>query len=101
VVFFVFLLEFGAVPTVRYLLFSYWSLELCLQCGICCFSIGVWSCSYSVVFVVFLVEFELFLQCGIFCFSIRFCSCSYSVVFVVFLLEFGGVPTVWYLLFFY
>ena len=38
VVFFVFLLELGAVPTVRYLLFSYWSLELCLQCGICCFS---------------------------------------------------------------
>ena len=87
-VIFVFLLEFGAVPTVRYLLFSYWSLELCLQCGICCFSIGVWSCSYSVVFVVFLVEFELFLQCGIFSFF-------------VFLLDFVAVPTVWYLLFSY
>ena len=33
-VFFVFLLEFGAVPTVRYLMFSYWSLQLFLQCGI-------------------------------------------------------------------
>ena len=40
-VFFVFLLEF----------------ELFLQCGICCFSIRVWSCSYSVVFVVFLLKF--------------------------------------------
>ena len=100
-VFFVFLLEFGAVPTVWYLMFSYWSLELFLQCGICCFSIRVWGCSYSVVFVVFLVEFELFLQFGICCFSIRVWSCSYSVVFVVFLLKFGAVPTVWYLLFFY
>ena len=72
-VFFIFLLEFGAVPTVWYF----------------CFSIRVWSCSYSVVF------FVLF-------FSIRVWSCSYSVVFiVVFLLEFGAVPTVWYFLFFY
>ena len=37
VVFVVFLLEFGAVPTVCYLLFFYRSLELFLQCGICCF----------------------------------------------------------------
>ena len=85
-VFVVFLLAFGAVLTVWYLLFFYWNLELFLQYGICCFSIGVWSCSYSVVFVVF---------------SIRVWSCSYSVVFVVFLLEFGAVPTVWYFLFFY
>ena len=86
-VFVVFLLEFGAVPTVWYLLFFYWSLELFLQCGIFCFSIRVWSCSYSAVFVVFLLEFgavptvwyllffywslELFLQCGICCFSGR------------------------------
>ena len=69
-VFFVFLLEFGAV-------------------------------SYSVVFVVFLVEFELFQQCGICCFSIRVWSCSYSVVIFVFLLEVGVVTTVWYLLFFW
>ena len=40
-VFVVFLLEFGAVPTVWYF----------------CFSIKVWSCSDSVVFVVFLLEF--------------------------------------------
>ena len=39
-VFFIFLLEFGAVPTV-----------------ICCFSIRVWSYSYSMVFFVFLLEF--------------------------------------------
>ena len=66
-----------------------------------CFSVRGWSCSYSVVFDVFLVEFELILQCGICCFSIRVWSCSYSVVFVVFLLEFGAVLTVWYFLFFY
>ena len=39
--FVVFLLEFGAVPTVWYFFFS----------------IKVWSCSDSVVFVVFLLEF--------------------------------------------
>ena len=55
--FFVFQLKFGAVPTVWYLLFFCWSLELYRQRGICCFSIGVWSCSYSVVFFVFLLEF--------------------------------------------
>jgi hypothetical protein len=92
--FFVFLLEFGAVPTVWYLLFFYWSLELFLQCGICCFSIGVWSCSYSVVFVVFLLEFAAVPTVWYFCFSIKVWSCSDSVVFVVFLLEFGAVPTV-------
>ena len=53
VCYFVFLLKFGAVPTVWYLLFFYWSLELYRQRGICCYSIGVWSCSYSVVFFVF------------------------------------------------
>ena len=31
--------------------------ELFLQCGIFCFSIRFCSCSYSVVFVVFLLEF--------------------------------------------
>ena len=56
-VFVVFILEFGAVPTVCYLLFFYRSLELFLQCDIFCFSIKVWSCSYSVVFFVFLLEF--------------------------------------------
>ena len=56
-VFLVFLLEFGAVPTAWYLLFFYWSLELFLQCDICCFSVRFWSCSYSVVFFVFLLEF--------------------------------------------
>ena len=56
-VFVVFLLEFGDVPKVWYLLFFYWNLELFLQCGIFCFSIRVRSCSYSAVFVVFLLEF--------------------------------------------
>ena len=56
-VFVVFLMEFGAVPTVWYLLFFCWILDLFLQCGIFCFSIKVWSSSDSVVFVVFLLEF--------------------------------------------
>ena len=57
VVFVVFLLEFGAVPTVWYLLFFLVEFEQFLQCGIFCFSIRFCSCSYSVVFVVFLLEF--------------------------------------------
>ena len=85
-VFLVFLLEFGAVPTMWYLLFSYWSLKLFLQCGI---------------FLFFLLEFGAVPTVCYFCFSIKVWSCSYSVVFVVFLLEFGAVPTAWYLLFFY
>jgi hypothetical protein len=40
-VFVVFLLEFAIVPTVWCLLFFYWSLLLCPQLGVCCFSIGV------------------------------------------------------------
>ena len=83
-IFFVILLDIGAVPTVRYLSFS----------------VRYWSCSDSAVFVVFLLDIELFRQCGICCFSIRFLNCSDSAVFVAFLLDIGAVPTVWYLLFF-
>ena len=39
VVFFVFLLEFGNVPTVWHFLFFYWSLEMFRQCGIFLFFI--------------------------------------------------------------
>ena len=83
-VFVVFLLDIGAVPTVRYL----------------CFSVRYWSCSDSVVFVVFLLDIgavltvryllflceilELFRQCSICCFSVRYWSCSDSAVFVFF-----------------
>jgi hypothetical protein len=98
---FVVFLDFGAVPTVLYLLF-FWILELFRQSGICCFS-GFWSCSDSLVFVVFL-DFgavptvwyllffwilELFRQSGICCFS-RFWRCSDSLVFVVF--HFISIP---------
>ena len=92
----IFLLDFGAVPTVWY------------------FSIGFWNCSNSVVFFYWILE--LFQQCGIFLldfgtvptvwyFSIGFWSCSNNVVFFywilelfqqccIFLLDFGTVPTV-------
>jgi hypothetical protein len=83
VVFVVFLLDIGAVPTVRYFFFCS-ILELFRQCGICFF------CSIL----------ELFRQCGICCFSVRYWRCSDSAVFVVFLLDIGAVPTVRYLLFF-
>ena len=107
----IFLLDFGAVPTVWY------------------FSIGFWNCSNSVVFFywilerfqqcgIFLLDLELFQQCGIFLldfgtvptvwyFPIGFWNCSNSVVFsywilellrqcCIFLLDFGTVTTVWY-----
>ena len=117
VVFFVFLLDCGPVPTVWYFLFFYWIVARFLQCGIFCFSIGLWPCSYSVVFFVFLLDcgpfptvwyflffywiVALFLQCGIFCFSIGLWPCSYSVVFFVFLLDCGPVPTVFIAIFQY
>ena len=124
---FIFLSEFGTVPTVWYflfyfsigvwnssdsvmffVLFFYRSLEQFRQCGIFCFiflsefgtvptvwyflfyfSIGVWNSSDSVMFFVlfFYRSLEQFRQCGIFCF--------------IFLSEFGTVPTVWYFLFYF
>jgi hypothetical protein len=73
---------------VCYLLFFYLIVELFSQCGIYCFSIWLWNCSDSVVFIVFLFDcgtvqtvwyllffyliVELFRQCGIYCFSIVF-----------------------------
>ena len=71
----IFLLDFGAVPTVLY------------------FTIGFWNCSNSVVFFYWILE--LFQQCGIFLldfgtvptvlyFSIGFWNCS-NIVFQVFL----------------
>jgi len=72
---FIFLSEFGTVPTVWYFLFY--------------FSIGGWNSSDSVVlFVLFSYRsLEQFRQCVVFCF--------------IFLSEFGTVPTVWcFLLYF-
>jgi hypothetical protein len=58
VVFFVFLLDFRAVPTVWYYLCFCLILELFRQCGISCRSVRFWNCSDSVVSLVFLVDFE-------------------------------------------
>ena len=55
-IFVVFLLDVGAVPTVWYLLFFWYILELLRQCGICCFSVRYWSCSANAVFDVFLLD---------------------------------------------
>jgi hypothetical protein len=85
VVFIVFLLYFGTISTVWYLLFFYYISELLRQCGIYCFSIIFRNYFDSVVFIVFLLYFgtistvwyllffyyisELFRQSGIYCFS--------------------------------
>ena len=92
---FVFLCDFGTVPTVWHYLFFYWTLELFRQCGIICFPIGHWNCSDSVALFAFLLDIgtvptvwhyllfywtlELFRQCGIICFSIGHWNCSDSV----------------------
>ena len=78
VVFVVFLLDIGAVPTVRYGFFS----------------VRYWSCSDSTLFGFFCSILELFRQCGICCFSVRYWSCFDSAVFVVFMIDIGAVPTV-------
>ena len=80
------ILDNGAVPTVRYLLFFWEILELFRQCGICCFSVRYWSCSDSVVFVVFLGDIG---------------AVPIVRYLLFFLLDIGAVPTVWYLLFFW
>jgi hypothetical protein len=56
VVFFVFLLYLGTVPTVWYFLFFYCILGLFRQCGIFCFPIVSWDCSDSVVFFYCILE---------------------------------------------
>jgi hypothetical protein len=85
VVFFVFLFDFGPVPTVWYFLFFYLILDLFRQCGIC----------------FFLFDFGTVPTVWYLFFSIWFWNCSDNVVFFVFLFDFGPVPTVWYFLFFY
>ena len=107
VVFFVFLLDLGTVPTVWYFLFFYQIQGLFRQCGIFCFSIRFRDCSDSVVFFVFLLDLGTVPTVWYFLFfyqiqgllgsvSIRFRDCSDSVVFFVFLSDLGTVPTVWY-----
>jgi len=72
---FVFLLDFGTVPTVWNYLFFYGTLELFQQCGIICFSFCYWT-------------LELFRQCDIIGFSMRLWNCSESATLFVFSLDF-------------
>ena len=83
----------------QYLMFFCLLLELFRECGICCFSVRYWSCSDSMVFVVFLLDIGAVPTVRICCFYVRYWSCSDSAVFVVFLLDIGAVPTVRYLCF--
>jgi hypothetical protein len=115
-VFVLFLLDIGAVPTVRYLGFFCSILELLRHCGICCFSVRYWSCSDSEVFVTnttlseqlqYLTEKQQIPHCwnssNIYQknneYHTVYWSCSDSVVFVVFLLDIGAVPTVVFVVF--
>jgi hypothetical protein len=85
---FVFSLDIGTVPTLWYYLFFNWTLELFRQCGIICYSTGLWNFSVSVALLVFH-------------FSIGLWNCSDIVALFIFLLDFGTVPTIWHYLFFY
>jgi hypothetical protein len=92
---FVFLLDFGTLPTMWHDWFIHWTLELVRQCGIIRFSMGLWNCSDSVPLFVFLLDFGtlltiryylffywilvLFRECGIIWFSIGLWNCSDSV----------------------
>jgi hypothetical protein len=98
---FVFLLNFGDVPTLWHYLFLYWNLELFRQRGIIGFSIGLWNCSDSVALLVFLLDFGNFPTECIVCFSIELWRCSDIVALFVFVLKFGTVPTAWHYLFLY
>ena len=65
------LLVIVLVILVWHYLFFYWTLELFRQCGIICFSIGLWNCSDSVELLVFH-------------FSMGLWNCSDSVALLVF-----------------
>ena len=54
---FVFLCDFGTVPTIWHYLFFYWILELFRQCGIIGFSMGPWNFSSNMTLFVFLLDF--------------------------------------------
>jgi hypothetical protein len=54
---FVFLYDFGSVPTVLHYLFFYGTLELFRSCGFICYSIGLWNCSESVALFASLLDF--------------------------------------------
>ena len=96
---FVFLCDFGTVPTIWHYLFFDRTLKLFRQCGIIFFYMGLWNCSDSVVLFFFIWNLELFRQCGIICFCFGVWNCSDSVALLVILLDFGTVPTVWHYLF--
>ena len=85
---FVFLCDFGTVPTISHYLFLYWTLEMFRHCGIICFCIGFWNCSDSVAMLFFYWTLELFRYCVIICFCIEFWNCSDSVALFVSLLDF-------------
>ena len=57
IVFFIFLLDFGTVPTVWQYLFLYGTLELFRQCGIICVDMGLWNSSDSVTLFIFILDF--------------------------------------------
>ena len=83
---FVFIWDFDTVPTIWHYLFLYWTLELFRQCGIICFSIGLWNSSDSV---------------GIICFSMGVWDYSHSVSLLMYLLDFGTDRRVWHYLVFH
>ena len=101
--FFIFLLDFGTIPTVCNIFFSvlYGTLEMFWQCDIIGFSILLCNCSESVACLFSYWTLDLFRQCGIICFSIGLWTCSDSVALFVFLRDFGPVPTVWHYWFSY
>jgi len=68
--------------------FIYWTLELISECGIICFTIGLWNCSDSVALLIFHFSIELW-------------SCCDSVALLVCLWVYGTVLTVCHYLVFY
>ena len=54
----IFLWDFGNVSTVWHYLLFYGTMELYRQCGIICFSMGLWNCTGSVALFVFLWDFD-------------------------------------------
>ena len=82
-------------------LFFYWTLELFRQCGIICYSTGLWNCSDSVVFLVCLCDFGTVPTIWHYLFFYVTLELLDNMALFVFLCDFGTVPTIWHYLFLY
>jgi hypothetical protein len=100
--FFIFILDFETVPTVWHYYFVYGTLMLLRQCGIICLSMGFGTFPrvWHYWFFIFILNFGTD-SVSIIWFSMGIWNYSHSVALSVFLLDIGTDQRVWHDWFFY